>query len=89
MELFSYLAVISVYPVSSEMAEEMELAKGMMELASVSHFLADCIGKMQCLSTVALQTKYICVYTYIHGCTHILCASIISLCCPALKSVLA
>lgn len=66
MELFSYLAVLPVHPVSSEMAEE-------MELAPVSLFLADCVGKMQCLSTVAFQTEYVCVCTYLHGCTHILC----------------
>lgn len=61
MELFSYLAVLSVHPVSSEMAEE-------MELAPVSLFLVDCVGKMQCLSTVTLQTEYVkmCVCTHIY-----------------------
>lgn len=63
MELFSYLAVLPVHPVSSEMAEE-------MELAPVSLFLADCVGKMQCLSTVAFQTEYVCVCVHIYMDVH-------------------
>lgn len=48
------------------------LAKVTVELAPVSHVLADSVWKMQCMSTVVLRTIRVCVY--IHGCTYILCA---------------
>lgn len=44
------------------------LAKVMVELAPVSHVLADSVWKMQCMSTVVLQNIHmcVCIYTDVH-----------------------
>lgn len=64
------------------------LAKVMVELAPVSHVLADSVWKMQCMSTVVLRNIHICVCVYTQMYTHSLCSAF-SPCCPALECVVA